>query len=60
MNIKYEHNEICLSYYLHIYLSDTWEQCPAQNFRLRVGPNYSKKGLKDKSPDALMELVGIE
>jgi len=40
--------------------SNSWNACDAGNFQLRVGPNYSRTGKKDKSPTALMELVGIE
>ena len=39
---------------------NTWSQCPAESFSLRVGPKYSSQKKKEPSPPALMNLVAVE
>jgi len=39
---------------------NSWNDCNAENFQLRIGPNYKKNQKKDKSPVSLMELIGVD
>ena len=40
--------------------NSTWSPANAQEFNLRIGPNYSRKKLKAPSPDSIMEVLGVE
>ena len=39
---------------------NSWRSCSASSFDLRIGPNYDRNKQKRPSPEALMELVGME
>ena len=41
-------------------ISNTWSKCLSSVFHLRIGPNYSKNGLKAPSNEALYNIVGID
>ena len=40
--------------------NSTWSPAAAQEFKLRIGPNYARKKLKAPSPDSIMEVLGVE
>ena len=40
--------------------NQTWSKCPSESFHLRVGPNYSSNKKKAPSPQALLEMVGVD
>lgn len=39
---------------------NSWSQCGAESFQMRIGPKYDRNKKKGPSPPALMEIVGIE